>query len=153
MPEAPTLRRNNDPLLAFLLALGALAINAGFFVHIPVQTALPWLSLSLAIIALIFLARGLKRSFAHGHLYRGKVLSIVLSVLTLVVAGLNIFGFYGARKLPSTTGAPQVGEKVPDFTLSDTTSWPVSLESLFASADPAFPAPKAVLLIFYRGYW
>jgi hypothetical protein len=153
MPEAPTLLRNNDPLVAFLLALAALAANAGFLVSNAVQVALPWLSLALAIISLIFIARGLRRSIVHSQLYRGKVLSVVLSVLTLAVAGFSIVAFFGARKLPSASAAPQVGEKVPDFVLSDTAGQPVSLEKLFISADSSSPAPKAVLLIFYRGYW
>ena len=68
------------------------------------------------------------------------------------------------------TGAPQVGQKVPDFTLADTNGNKVSLGQLLGKGDsPASPSnvtgqaspvgtstgtpPKAVLLVFYRGYW
>ena len=52
-----------------------------------------------------------------------------------------------------------VGQRVPDFTLSDTSGQPVSLDQLLAPAGSASTsqsqaqAPNAVLLIFYRGYW
>jgi hypothetical protein len=39
--------------------------------------------------------------------------------------------------------------------MPDTSGQSVALDSLFApaSAEPSSAAPKAVLLIFYRGYW
>ena len=49
----------------------------------------------------------------------------------------------------------QVGQRAPDFTLADSTGRSVSLDDLLA-AEPgnlASSGPKAVLLIFYRGYW
>jgi hypothetical protein len=67
--------------------------------------------------------------------------------------------FVSARKLPNSTAAPQVGQQVPEFTLQDTSGKSVSLDQLLASSSsgslPAFQnrTPKAVLLIFYRGYW
>jgi peroxiredoxin len=66
-----------------------------------------------------------------------------------------IFTFFLARKLPGTIAAPQIGQRVPDFTLTDANGQSVSLDSLFtpASGEPQSAAPKAVLLIFYRGYW
>ena len=43
----------------------------------------------------------------------------------------------------------------PDFTLADTSGQAVSMAQLFAPAadDSHVVPPKAVLLIFYRGYW
>jgi hypothetical protein len=78
-----------------------------------------------------------------------------------------VFGQYHARDLPASSGAPQVGQKAPDFTLSDSNGNTVSLGQLLGSGAAATgtpgeasgattvgsPAPKAVLLIFYRGYW
>jgi cytochrome oxidase Cu insertion factor (SCO1/SenC/PrrC family) len=100
----------------------------------------------------IFLVIGLKRGFGQPQIYRGKALSIVLAVLTLLPVALTAFAFVTARKLPSSTAAPQVGQKVPDFTLADISGKPVSLDQLL-SASSSSQAPKAVLLIFYRGYW
>jgi len=148
-------RWNSAVWLALLLAMGALAANFAFFVNPPLQAALPWLSLLLAIAALVVLAIGLRRALFHGQVYRGKVSSIVLGVLILMFAGASLFVFYHARALPNSTAAPQVGQQAPDFTLADSSGQFVSLENLFASApnDPSLPAPKALLLIFYRGYW
>jgi len=60
--------------------------------------------------------------------------------------------FVVARWLPPSTGAPQVGQKVPEFTLPDSTGRQVSLNELLTTPIDG-KAPKGVLLIFYRGYW
>ena len=154
MPEVAK-RSNRAAWLALLLAVGALAANFAFFVNPPLQAALPWLSLLLAIAALLVLVIGLRRALLHRQIYRGKVSSIVLAVLILMFASASLFVFYHARALPNSTAAPQVGQPVPDFILADTGGRLVSLDTLFASSpnNPSSPAPKAVLLIFYRGYW
>ena len=153
MDAAAKRRWNSDPLWGFLLALAALGVNAGFFVGSPGQAALPWLSLLLAVVALVFVARGLRRAIVQSQVYRGMALSVVLSLLTLLVAGFSIFVFETSRKLPDSASAPQVGQRVPDFTISDTQGRMVSLDSLLAAPDSQAAAPKAVLLIFYRGHW
>jgi hypothetical protein len=119
------------------------------------QAALPWLGLALAILALAALAMALWRTIAQSQIYRGRMLSIVLGAFTMLVSGANLFIFFHARALPDSATAPQVGQQAPDFTLADSSGQSVSLDSLLASpaADPSSPAPKAVLLIFYRGYW
>jgi hypothetical protein len=119
------------------------------------QAALPWLSLLLAIVALVVLVIGLRRALCHWQVYRSKVSSIVLGVLISIFAGASLFVFYHARALPNATAAPQVGQRLPDFTLADTGGQFVSLDNLFAPSpnDSSSPAPKSVLLIFYRGYW
>jgi peroxiredoxin len=55
--------------------------------------------------------------------------------------------FIGAKRVPASQHAPQVGQKAPDFTLLDSNRKPVSLSQLVASS------PRGVILIFYRGYW
>ena len=52
----------------------------------------------------------------------------------------------------ASVGAPQVGQKAPDFTLSDTSNKPMSLAGLLTQPING-KSPKGVLLIFYRGYW
>jgi len=159
MPDATERRKNTAPWWGLLFALGAIGCNVAFFVSPPLQGALPWLSMLFAVLALVFLGTGLRRAFGQAHVYRGKVLSVVLTVIALFPLGLTAFAFVKARELPSSTAAPQVGQRVPDFTLSDTTGKPVSLDQLLAPAASASTsqsqaqAPKAVLLIFYRGYW
>jgi hypothetical protein len=151
-PASSTRRTNTAPWWGLLFALCALGCNAGFFLGVPLQGAIPKLSLLLAAVALTFLALGLWRAYALPNVYKGKVLATVLTAIALIPAGLSTFGFVAMRKLPSPSAAPQVGQTVPDFTLPDTSGKPVSLDQLLAPA-PGSPAPKAVLLIFYRGYW
>jgi len=146
-------RRNTAPWWGLLLATCAIGCNAGFFVSIPWQGAIAWLSLLFAAMALVFVAVGLWRAYGQAHVYGGKVLSVVLAVIALLPAGLSVFGFVETRRLPSAAAAPQVGQRVPDFSLPDTSGKVVSLDQLFAPASSESQAPKAVLLIFYRGYW
>jgi hypothetical protein len=155
MPQASEGRNNTAPGWALLLALCALACNAAFFINSPLQRILPWLSLVLAVAAAILLVIGLNRAFSRRDVYRSKPLSVTLSGIALLLAALSALGFVAMRRLPSADAAPQVGQKVPDFTLPDTSGKPVSLDQLLASFPaPAQPrTPKAVLLIFYRGYW
>lgn len=162
MPDAIERRTNVAPWWALLFAITAVGCNVAFFVGSPAPSMFAWLSLLLAIVSVTFLAVGLRRAFSQAQLYRGKVKTAVLSVIALLAAGVSGLAFVGARKLPSAKAAPQVGQRVPDFTLADTSGKPVSLDELLAgssgspTATPSEtrdPAPKAVLLIFYRGYW
>jgi len=155
MPDMAEGRRNWVLWLGFLLALGALLCNAAFFINPPGQRAIPWLSVLLAGVALIFLARGLQRAFGQPKVYRRKILSSIVALVSLLLAGAAVFSFFQARAIPASAGAPKVGQKAPDFTLADTSGQPVSLAQLFAPAagDSQVIPPKAVLLIFYRGFW
>jgi len=54
--------------------------------------------------------------------------------------------FYELRQVPPSTGAPRVGEKAPEFTLRDQDGRDIALADLISRS-------KAVMLIFYRGFW
>jgi len=153
VPDSAQLRKNTLPLWGLLLALCAIACNAGFFLSIPLQGGIAWLSLLFAVVALILVAFGLWRAYGQPHIYGGKSKSLVLALIALLPIALSTYGFVQMRKLPSAAAATQVGQKAPDFTLPDTSAKPVSLDQLLAPASPGSAAPKAVLLIFYRGYW
>jgi hypothetical protein len=161
MPDAVQRRKNTAPWGGLLFAIGAVGCNLAFFLNSPLQGVLPWLSLLFAVLALIFLVTGLRRAFGQAQVYRGKALSVVLTVIALLPVGFTVFVFVGARKLPNSTASPQVGQKVPDFTLPDTSGKLVSLDQLLgplpspnsSASSSESRAPKAVLLIFYRGYW
>ena len=155
MPDMIEGRRNWALWLGFLLALGAMLCNAVLFVNPPGQRAIPWLSVLLAVVTLIFLARGLQHAFGQPRVYRGKILSSILALVSLLLVGGAILSFFHARAIPASAGAPKVGQKAPDFTLADTSGQPVSLAQLFTPAadDSQVIPPKAVLLVFYRGYW
>ena len=180
LPQPTVRQRNWAPWIALLLALVAMLSNAGFFLGLPGQRAIPWLSVALAIAALICAAVGIMRAFRQSQVYGGKISSSILGVVSLLICGLVAVAAVTSRALPVATNAPQVGQKAPDFTLADTNGNKISLGQLLGKADLPVPAstrntankatpgglspitaidmstatpPKAVLLIFYRGYW
>jgi hypothetical protein len=152
MPDVMERPSNSALWWGFVLALSAMLCNMAFFINAPAQRSIPWVSLLLAVVALVFVGKGLWRVLAPPRIYRGRILGTILSILSLLLVAVAVFAFFSARALPVSTGAPQVGQKAPDFTLADTTGQPVSLDQLFAPAADG-TSPKAVLLIFYRGYW
>jgi hypothetical protein len=155
MPEMTQRRRNWAPWYGLLLALVAILSNAGFFLALPGQKAIPFLSWTLAVFALLFALTGVLRAFQQPQVYDGKVSSSILGVISLLIVALVVFGSIQSRKLPASAEAPQPGQKAPDFTLADTNGTKVSLGQLLGAGanSSGSAAPKAVLLIFYRGYW
>jgi hypothetical protein len=131
----------------FALTLAAAFSYIPVFVRYPVTRDVPWVNLLLFLCGGGMLAAGLKRAFNRPDRYRGKVSGVVFSVLALVMFGLFCWGnFIFARRLPSAGGAPRVGQQAPGFTLANADGQPVTLAGLLQNN-------RAVLLIFYRGYW
>jgi hypothetical protein len=149
-------RRFNWPLwVGFLLTLGAFLSYFLVFVWFPVTRDFPWANLLLFVLAAVLLFAGFRRGFASDrpHPTRSKIVTSLVGILSLAVFSFFIFVFFiGGRWLPASKGAPQVGQKAPDFTLTDTTGKQVSLSEL-RSEPVNGRAPKGVLLVFYRGYW
>jgi hypothetical protein len=156
MPETTDRQPNRMPWLALLLVFLAIGLNAGFFVRFPAQRALPWISLLCGVAALFLSAVGARRAYSRPQVYRGKISSSIIAFLSILVCALLTFATFEARSLPSSSGAPQVGQKAPDFTLPDTAGNRISLSQLLDRGSPAAAngaPPRAVLLVFYRGYW
>lgn len=146
-------RRHNHALWIGLLLtfLGPLS-NALVFMGFP-AASIPWISLVLPVIGILLVSVGVLRAFRRPELYKGRILGSVAAVLSLLLLLASIALFWVSRRIPAeVAGAPHVGQRVPDFTLPDSTGHPVSLMQLF-SASNSNRAPKAVLLVFYRGYW
>ena len=146
----------------FVLSIFAFLSYPLVFVNWPVTRNFPWANLLLFAIAALLLFIGVRRAFAPDRRRISKIVSSVLATLSVLVLGMFIFvAFVASRWLPASTGAPQVGQKAPDFTLVDTNDKSVSLSELLSSPIKPVPpastggprAPKGVLLIFYRGYW
>ncbi len=138
---------------------GFLTCLVGFASYIllarfPATRDVPWVNLLLFGTGLGFLFVGLRRAFGRPQLYRGKIAGPMLGTLSILLVGFFCFVvFYQTRKVPASAGAPRVGQKAPEFVLSDTSDQPVSLASLLSTpvAGSQTP-PKGVVLVFYRGY-
>src|SRR5262245_30932063 len=122
----------NWPLWAgFLLSLVAFLSYPTFFIRFPVTRDFPWANLALGAVAIILLLIGLRKAFAADRPGRSKVAGIVFSLLGVLSIGVFLFTFFvAARWLPPAKGAPQVGQKAPEFTLADSDNKQVSLTEL-----------------------
>ena len=108
-------RRNSAVWLGLILAIVALLSQGLFFVKVPGQGALPWLSLALATTAVILVLLGVKHAFFESKLYRGKIAGSIITVISVLVFAVTVFGFVTARKIPGTAGVPQVGQTSSGF--------------------------------------
>jgi hypothetical protein len=134
------------------LWIGFLCAVAGFFTYtffaqFPITRDFPWANLLLFALGGILLVLGLFRAFGKSQVYRGKIFGPILATLgILMFAFFSYLFFYVLRQVPPSTGAPRVGQKAPEFTLSDQDGKNASLRDLVSKS-------KAVALIFYRGFW
>lgn len=141
--------------LGFLLAFVAGFSYPTVFVWFPVTRDFPWVNLLLFLVAAFFLWQGIRRGFARdrAHPTRSKIVTALVGTLGVAIIVLFLFSYFVfARWLPASKGAPQVGQKVPEFSLPDASGKQVSLNELLSTPVNGQP-PKGVLLIFYRGYW
>jgi hypothetical protein len=150
------IRRINWPLWTGLLVTVAAFLSYFFvFVWFPFTRDFPWANLVLFLIAAVLLFMGLRRGFASDrpHPIRSKIVSTIVSAFSVFVFAMFVFTiFFVGRWLPASKGAPQIGQRVPDFSLPDTSGKQVSLNELLTTPING-AAPKGVLLVFYRGYW
>jgi hypothetical protein len=153
---AVTPRRANTALWtgALLVVLGILS-NFFVFWNVPGETIWPWVSLLVPALGIVLLLAGIKRAFGQPQVFGGKISGSIITVVSILLLGLSVVGFIHARDVPSSRSAPHVGQKAPDFTLTNTNGQTVSLSQLLSTPVDAGSgkAPKAVLLIFYRGWW
>jgi len=137
----------------FVLSLVAGLSYPLLFVRWAITREFPWANLVLFAIAFVLLFFGLRRAFKPGKSIFAKVFSSLAAAFgVLLLAGLLFTIFVMGSWLPRSLGAPQVGQKAPDFTLTDSNDKPVTLPQLLIEPIANKP-PRAVLLIFYRGYW
>src|SRR4029077_2958394 len=104
--------------IGFLFALGGF-VTYTFFAQFPITRDFPWANLLLFAAGGICLVVGLFRAFGKAQVYRGKIFGPILGTLAILMLGLFAYGlFYELREVPPSTGAPRVGQKPPEFTLS-----------------------------------
>jgi hypothetical protein len=143
------MRRSWNSLLwvGFAVTLAAVFSYIPLFVRFPGTRDFPWANLLLFLVGGALLAVGIKRAYGEPERYGGRISGAVLGLLSLALFGIFCWGnFVFARHVPASNDAPQAGQTAPDFTLPDTGGKPVSLSDVRQ-------ANRAVLLIFYRGYW
>lgn len=137
----------------FLLSLVAAFSYPLLFVRWPITREPPWANMILFAIALVLLFFGLRRAFKPGKRVVSKIFSALAAAFgVLLLAGLLFMFYVMGSWLPASRGAPQVGQKAPDFSLTDSNNKQVTLAQLLSEPIDNKP-PKGVLLIFYRGYW
>jgi hypothetical protein len=137
----------------FVLSLVAGLSYPFVFARWPITRDFPWANLILFAIAMVLLFLGLRRAFKPDKRIFSKIFSSLAAALgVLLLAGLLFGVFVAGRWLPASAAAPQVGQKAPAFTLTDSSDKPVTLAQLLTEPVNNKP-PKGVLLIFYRGYW
>ncbi len=137
-------RRFNWPLwTGFVLSVAAFASYFAFFIRFPATRDVPVPSLLLFAGAIALLVIGLRRATTR------RVLAWIVTVVGVAIGVFFCVAlFVGTKLLPASKHAPAVGTKAPEFVLLDTNRKPVALSQLIAT-----PGNKAVILIFYRGYW
>ncbi len=152
MAETAKRRWNWATWAGSLVVLVAFLSYFMFFARFPITRDFPWLNLLLFVPGGYLILEGLKKSFREPEVYRGRLGGSILALVAFLIFDLFIFySFILSAKLPASHEAPQIGQKAPDFTLSDQNRQPVTLSKLLAGDSGA--KPGAVLLIFYRGYW
>jgi hypothetical protein len=148
-------RRTNSALWigALLMVLGILSNMVSFW-KVP-TVGFTWVAVVLPILSVVVLLVGVVRAFRQPMVFGGKISGTIVTVVAVLLGALWTFGFVHARELPASSGAPKVGQKAPDFTLTNTSGQQVTLSQLLSTPIDTLSgkAPKAVLLIFYRGYW
>ena len=148
------MKKFNWPLwLGFVVTIFAAFSYPLLFVKWETTRDFPWVNLLLFILAFALLFIGLRRAFAPGRRLISKIVAPIIATVCVLVLAMFIFvAFIASRWLPASTGAPQVNQKAPEFTLPDTNNKPVSLTELLTQPINNKP-PKGVLLVYYRGYW
>jgi hypothetical protein len=153
-PQSGAKRRPNAALwIGFLLSVFAFFSYIPIFAKYPSTRDMPWANFLIFALGLLFLFIGLRQAFRQPTEYRGKIAGPILT--TISVAAVVFFGFTVfslGKHLPPSTQAPKIGQKAPDFALTDTNGRTVSLAALLSTPDASHPT-KGVLLVFYRGYW
>lgn len=148
-------RRNWHLWTGFLLCLLGVISYFFLFYRWPVTRDVPWANFLILAAGLGYLASGLRRAFGQSQEFKGKIAGPILGVLSFALAGFFCFLiFYATKQLPKSAGAPKVGQRAPEFLLTDVNHQQESLASLFAAPLPGTQnPPKGVFLVFYRGYW
>src|SRR5882672_1305576 len=148
MPSASTASSSADairptPMRSGWLAALSLLVSAG---------AIAAYALLLRVAAVRNHPEGYVAAFAIAAVIAGLAVALgrrwyawtALAVSLVLLLGGATFNFVLAR-IPAAHTTLRVGERAPDFTLSDAAGRPVTLAG--------YRGRQPVVLVFYRGYW
>jgi hypothetical protein len=131
----------------FAVVLIAFASYIPFFAMFPVTRDIPWANYLLFLIGGALLGTGAGRAFRDPAHYGGKISGSILAVLSAVLFALFVVVVaYFSKQIPAAGTALRAGQKAPAFALLDTAGKQVSSAGLLTNH-------RALVLIFYRGYW
>lgn len=137
----------------FLLSVFAFISYPTLFVRWPLTRDFPWANLLIFIVAVVLTGMGLRQAFGPGRGMISRVGAVLVAGIAAASLGLFVMiAFVSATWIPTAGRAPQVGQKAPDLTLTDSTGKQVSLAEL-RKTPIGTNAARGVLLIFYRGHW
>jgi hypothetical protein len=140
-------RRNFTIWAGFAIVIVALVSYIPVFTLFPVTRDTPWANYLLFLLGGGLLAVGVRRAFRDPHRYRGKIAGSILAVLSVLLFGLFVgIIVYAGKQIPSAVSALRPGQPAPPFVLQDIAGKPVASSELLKGH-------RAVLLVFYRGYW
>ena len=136
--------------LGFAVAVFGAVSYIPIFARFPGTRDVPWANLVLFVAAECLLGIGVYRAFAQPGRYRGqyggRISGIAFTALSLGLIALFCFGIHAARNLPPARTALRVGQRAADFSLA-------GVDGKMATLSQLRQNKRAVLLIFYRGYW
>jgi len=135
------LRWNWPVWLGFALSVVAFVSYFRFFARFPVTRNVPSANFLLFGAGATSLWAGLKRVRGRAKPFRGKIVSSILTLLSVsIFAVFSFVIFHVTRRLPAAAGLPKIGEKAPEFVLRDTHGNLTSLSTtLSAPLDPSNP--------------
>ncbi len=129
---------------------GFAAIVAGLVSYIPIFVRFeftrdfPWVNLLLMFGGLLLVGSATLQSYRQT---RGRTSGTIVGVLSVLLTAFFCFSiFFLTRQLPPGSQALHLGQAAPDFTLSDADGNALRLSSMLRGN-------RAVLVVFYRGYW
>jgi hypothetical protein len=141
-------RHWNVPIWAgFAIVIVALVSYIPIFAEFPITRDIPWANYLLFLLGGGLLAFGVRRAFRDPEHYRGRISGSILAALSVVLLGFFVVGIlYLAKQIPSAEQALRPGQSAPPFALQDIAGKQVASSELLKSH-------RAVVLVFYRGYW
>ncbi len=141
-------RHPNVPIWAgFAIVIAALVSYVPIFTLFPLTRDIPWANYLLFLFGFGLLAVGLRRAFRNPEHYRGKIIGSILAALSVLLCGFFVGSIlYFGKQIPSAEQALRPGQSAPPFVLQDITGKQVALSELMKGH-------RAVVLVFYRGYW